>query len=131
MIDGINIRPITTGKIIPEISGSKNNSNANLGVSKSFSDILDNEVYNDSQMKFSSHALKRMQERSITLSENELGKLKNAVSKAKDKGIRESLVVMRDIALIINIPNKTVITAVDGKNLKENIFTNIDGAMFI
>jgi flagellar operon protein len=53
------------------------------------------------------------------------------VEKARAKGVKDSLIVMGDLALIVNVPSKTVVTAVDGENLKENIFTNIDGAVIL
>ena len=53
------------------------------------------------------------------------------VEKAQRKGARESLVLLDDVALVISIKNKTVITAVDKEKLKENVFTNIDSAVIV
>ena len=47
------------------------------------------------------------------------------------KGIRESLVMVDQLAFIVNVPNNTVITAMDQSQANENIFTNIDGAVFV
>ena len=36
-----------------------------------------------------------------------------------------------DVALVVSIKNRTVITAVDKDHLKENVFTNIDSAVIV
>jgi flagellar operon protein len=82
------------------------------------------------KLKFSNHALKRLENRNISLSEADLGKIQNAVEKAESKGAKDSLVMMKDTAFIVNIPNKTVVTAMPLNNSEENIFTNIDSVVF-
>jgi flagellar operon protein len=57
--------------------------------------------------------------------------LQEAVGRARAKGARESLVLMGELALVVSVKNNTVITAVDGANLRENVFTNIDSAVII
>jgi flagellar operon protein len=84
-----------------------------------------------SQIKFSGHAQQRLKSRNISFGEQEMNDLQNAVSKAREKGARESLILMKDVALVVSIKNNTVITAVDGDSLKENVFTNIDSAIVI
>ena len=51
--------------------------------------------------------------------------------KAKEKGINESLVIVDELAFIVNVPNNTVITAINQNEANENVFTNIDGAVII
>ncbi|MCU7496579.1 MAG: flagellar protein [Ignavibacteria bacterium] len=81
------------------------------------------------KIKFSSHATKRLEARNIQLSETELNKLQDAVEKAEMKGAKDSLVMMDKTAFIVNVPNKTVVTAMQlGDN--DNIFTNIDSVVF-
>ena len=58
-------------------------------------------------------------------------KLNAAVEKIAQKGSRESLVYLNDMALVVSIKNKTVITAMDGSSAKDNIFTNIDSAVIL
>ncbi len=82
------------------------------------------------KLKFSNHATKRIESREIELSSGDLDKLQNAVEKAEAKGAKDSLVMMNNKAFIINIPNKTVITALDVNSSSENIFTNIDSVVF-
>ncbi len=82
------------------------------------------------KVKFSNHALERLESRNIQLSDDELTKIQSAVEKAEAKGSRDSLVMMDKTAFIVNIPNKTVITAIEVTNLTENVFTNIDSVVF-
>jgi flagellar operon protein len=84
----------------------------------------------------SAHAQTRLASRQIDLTESDYSKLKGAMDKAAAKGARSSLVLMdrsdnSQVGLVVSIPNRTVITAVDTQSLKENIFTNIDSAMMI
>jgi len=84
-------------------------------------------------VQFSQHALERLQARNIKLGQVELTKLNTAVEKAAQKGAKESLVLMNNnnLALVVSVKNKTVITAMDGASIKDNIFTNIDSAVII
>lgn len=93
----------------------------------SFESVFQHEL---EKIKFSSHALKRLETRNIQLNETELDKIENAVTKAEAKGSKDSLVMMDDTAFIINIPNRTVITAMPVKGSEENVFTNIDSVVF-
>jgi flagellar operon protein len=93
----------------------------------SFESIFQKEL---EKVKFSSHALKRLEERNIELSEAEMTKINTAVERAELKGSKDSLVMMDQTAFIVNIPNKTVITALPIAESKENVFTNIDSVVF-
>ncbi len=80
-------------------------------------------------VRFSKHAAQRLDVRNIELSSDQLMRLNEGTQKANAKGINESLVLVDELAFIVNIKNNTVITAMDQKEAKENIFTNIDGAV--
>jgi flagellar operon protein len=82
-------------------------------------------------VKFSGHAQERLAASKRQLSEVELAKLSDAVDRAAQKGARDALVLMQDLALVVSVKNRTVITAVDGDRMKENIFTNIDSAVIL
>lgn len=84
-------------------------------------------------VKFSQHALQRLQTRNIQLGQADLLKLNDAVEKAEQKGAKESLILMsqNDLALVVSVKNKTVITAMSGENIKDNVFTNIDSAIIV
>jgi len=94
----------------------------------SFSQVLQQEL---SGLKFSNHALQRLQTRNIQLNPAELTKLSSAVDKAAQKGANDSLILMNNLALVVSVKNRTVITALDGASLKDNVFTNIDSAVIV
>jgi flagellar operon protein len=106
---------------------SNNTANAN-GVG--FENLLQQEINKTTGVKFSKHAEMRMQARNIDLSQIQKDKINNAVSMAQQKGVKDSLVILDNIAFVVNVPSKTVITAVNNNELKDNVFTNIDGAIF-
>jgi flagellar operon protein len=81
------------------------------------------------EVKFSKHASMRLNDRNIELSEEQLERLNDGTQKASEKGINESLVLVDDLAFIVNVKNNTVVTAMDQTETKKNIFTNIDGAV--
>ncbi|MGN0141347.1 MAG: TIGR02530 family flagellar biosynthesis protein [Roseburia sp.] len=99
----------------------------------SFEEILKQkqEITGSSELKFSKHAAMRLLDRNISLSQEQSERLENGVHKADEKGIRESLVLMDSLAFIVNVPNRTVVTAMDQTESDENIFTNIDGAVIV
>ena len=98
---------------------------------ESFSDILAQEINADEGIRFSKHALSRLDSRDITLNRDDLQKLGEAVDKASQKGVRDSLVLMNDLAFIVSVPGRTVVTAMHASEAKENVFTNIDGAVIL
>lgn len=82
-----------------------------------------------STLKFSKHANERLASRNIDLTKEQLKRLETGAKKASEKGINESLVLVDNLAFIVNVKNNTVITAVnDGE---DKVFTNIDGAVVI
>lgn len=83
------------------------------------------------ELKFSRHAEMRMQQRGISLKPEQLSKIVTAVEAAEAKGAKDSLILYRDIAMIVNVPSKTVVTAIDGGSAEGNVFTQIDSAVVI
>lgn len=98
----------------------------------SFEEILRKKQSEDaSELKFSKHASMRLEERNISLTMEQNARLENGVAKASEKGIKDSLVMIDSLAFIVNVPNKTVVTAMDQTDKQDNIFTNIDGAVIM
>ena len=94
----------------------------------SFQDILSSKKEQVvDNLKFSKHANERLATRNINLSAEQMERLENGTTKAREKGIRESLVMVDDLAFIVNVKSNTVITAVGDST--DSIFTNIDGAV--
>lgn len=84
-----------------------------------------------SSLKFSNHAIERMQTRGISYGPESLAKLDEAIKKAASKGSKDALVLMNDSALIVSVKNNTVVTVMDKNSLKENVFTNIDSTVVL
>lgn len=104
------------------------------GESLSFQDILNKTAENAEKtagVRFSKHAANRLAERNIELTDNQMERLQEGTMKAGAKGINESLVIVDQLAFIVNIPNHTVVTAMNQTEADENIFTNIDGAVIM
>lgn len=97
----------------------------------SFQDILAHKAQERMPLKFSKHAANRLADRNIELTNEQMDRLAMGTRKAGVKGIKDSLVMVDDLAFIVNIPNKTVVTAMDQSQAEENIFTNIDGAVIV
>jgi len=96
----------------------------------SFNDVL-SKIQSGEGVKFSKHALDRLNSRNIALSEEEIGRISNGMDKAKSKGVRDALIMMDNKVFVASVSNKTIITAAMDEQLKENVFTNIDGAVIV
>ena len=119
--------------IVPKSTNNTQSSpkinNQNKGLN--FQEILNQKVNRNTELKISKHAEERLKSRNIKLTKEQMDRVNDAVSKAEAKGVKESLVLIDDTALVVSIKNRTIITAVDSKELKDNVFTNIDGAVII
>lgn len=93
-----------------------------------FDSILQDELQ---KVKFSGHALERLESRNIELNGMQLGKLNDAINTAKDKGSKEALVLMDEQAFIVSVQNNTVITVLDKNTMGNNFIGNIDSAVLI
>ena len=103
----------------------------NVEKGKLFKDILANQIQSDSGLKFSKHALERMQSRNINFSQQQLERLEQRVNTADSKGAKDSLMFMDDVAMVVSVDNKTVVTCMDRSDLNDHVFTNIDSAAFV
>ncbi len=125
-----------TGRIQPDLQPSGKPSKAPEGgqqpQGESFSSVLNRVAGSGEQSKlsFSAHAIKRLQDRSIELNSGDVERIGAAIDRAEQKGSRESLVLDGNQAFIVNVPNKTIITAMDVMEMRERVFTNIDSTVF-
>ena len=114
-------------------AGKDNNSLPAL--ENSFASVLNNlQVSSDintseGDVKFSKHALNRLSMRNIELTPDQMERLNQGRDEAGEKGIKDSLILIDQLAFIVNVPNNTVVTAMDQNENKSNVFTNIDGAV--
>jgi flagellar operon protein len=93
---------------------------------QSFQTLLQNQL-----VRFSHHAEVRLQQRGIQIQPDQITKIESAIDQAAAKGAKDSLMLLGGMALIVNIPNRTVVTALDGNSMKDNVFTQIDSAVII
>lgn len=108
----------------------RSNINSRIERAVEFSSIL-NKAEKQNDLKISAHAKDRLKERNINFNDNDLANIRQAVEKIRSKGGREALIIYNNVALLTSVKNNTIITAVDDKNMKENVFTNIDSAIII
>jgi flagellar operon protein len=92
----------------------------------SFKEILQQKI-----LHFSQHAETRLRQRGISFKSEQIEQINAAIDKAAAKGANDSLVLIKDTALIVNVKNRTVITAMDSQSLKDHVFTQIDSAVII
>lgn len=95
-----------------------------------FTQVLNNTLGN-SGIQFSKHAVERINQRGVEMSNDLMNGLNQAVERARAKGAKDVVVISSQSAFIVNVPNNTVITTMTGQEMKENIFTNIDGAVIL
>lgn len=136
-MNGINQTFLSTAQIMDQyINTDKTPKSQDALSSISFQDVLKGAVDQKqkasteiTELKFSKHASNRLADRNIELTKEQMDRLTEGTNKAGSKGIKDSLVMIDNLAFIVNIPKGTVITAMDQSQADENIFTNIDGAV--
>lgn len=126
-MNGINIKQLENRLINSGELYKKENEIAK----KDFEQVLDRIKKTNEDIIFSKHALFRMDNRNMQLTNTELEKLKSAINKAEDKGVKDALILVGDKAFIASIKNKTIITTLNKEQIKDNVFTNIDGAVIV
>lgn len=118
-------------QVVGQVSSTTSKQNTTTNKPKvSFEDVL-SQVQGQQELKFSKHAMSRLEERDIKLTTEEVGKISDAVKKAENKGIRDALILMDDKVFIANVKSRTIVTAASENQLKESVFTNIDGAVIV
>ncbi len=96
---------------------------------RSFAEVLTDKQGESYGLKFSKHAAQRLSDRNISLSASQLNRLSDGMERAEKKGINDSLVMIDNLAFIVNTGSSTVVTAMDADESKEKVFSNIDGAV--
>lgn len=122
--------PIKVGQLYSGRIGPSTLQQQRINTSKQNEHTFD-KMLQSSMVRFSNHAVKRLEQRGLSLQPEQLQKLEHAIDNAAAKGAKESLILMKDLALIVNVNNRTVVTAMDGNNMKNNVFTQIDSAVII
>lgn len=119
-----NTYKVTTRSIPAMGKGTKIKDNT------AFDKILEEKIEKQ-ELKFSKHAELRLQSRNINLSSLQVERIAEGINKAGAKGIKDSLVLMDDMAFVVSVKNRTVVTAANKMDLDKSVFTNIDGAVIV
>lgn len=98
---------------------------------QSFKQLFHAELANGTTLQLSKHAETRMSDRGISLSVEKWNKVENAVKNARQKGVKEALVLTNEAAFVVSTKNELIITALDRQSAGEHVFTNIDGTVVI
>ena len=112
----------------PQTTERLRNDHRGPGTGEGFQKVLA-QVADTAGLRFSKHAMERISARGIALDRASLEKLDAAVDTARAKGGKESLVLMDELALIVSVKNRTVVTAMSSSDVKGNVFTSIDSAV--
>ncbi|AIQ42074.1 TIGR02530 family flagellar biosynthesis protein [Paenibacillus sp. FSL R5-0912] len=126
MSDRLTIGQLYPASVHPSTLQRQQSTKSSVSSEASFESVLQKNM-----LKFSNHAAKRLEQRGIELGSRQLDQISSAVDKAAAKGSKESLILMKDMALIVSVANRTVVTAMDGNSMKDNVFTQIDSAVII
>ncbi|GAA0134152.1 TIGR02530 family flagellar biosynthesis protein [Paenibacillus sp. YSY-4.3] len=126
MNESIRIGSLYPGRIQPNSLAQAKNPGAARPQNATFEEMLQNRL-----LHFSNHAVKRLEQRGIQLQPEQLHQIESAIDNAAAKGAKDSLILLKDMALIVNVHNRTVVTAMDGNSMKDNVFTQIDSAIII
>ena len=81
------------------------------------------------RLRFSGHAAKRISQRGLELDDDQLVRLADGVERAAEKGSRSALIMVDHVAMVVAVPNRTVITAIRTGSAAGGLFTNIDSAV--
>ncbi|OIP27309.1 hypothetical protein AUK22_05730 [bacterium CG2_30_54_10] len=77
-------------------------------------------------LNVSQHAEKRLQERRIPFGPETKAQLAKCIEELRSKGARDSLVITKDAAFVVNVPSRTLVTAMDLGEMQYRIITKID-----
>ncbi|MGH4050384.1 MAG: TIGR02530 family flagellar biosynthesis protein [Clostridium sp.] len=111
--------------------GLQNKSNKTGNEKSNFNKILDKQIKNEECFTVSSHAAQRLNSRNIDFSDDDMKRINEGINMAEGKGVKQSLILYKDMALITSIKNRTVITALDKSESQGKIITNIDSVVMI
>jgi flagellar operon protein len=89
------------------------------------------QIFKDKMVRLSHHAEQRLEQRGIQLQPEQMAKIESAIDKAAAKGAKDSLILFKDMAFIVNVKNRTIVTALDSSSMQDNVFTQIDSAVVI
>lgn len=131
-----NISPLSQNKNAGNIDSFRNNTGVTT-IGADFGTLLREQLDKNSgidrnkAVQFSKHAQERVAQRGIEVTPELMSELSEAVRKADAKGVKDVVIFDTVNAFIVNVPNKTVVTTMSGSEMRDNVFTNIDGAVIL
>jgi flagellar operon protein len=128
VVNSALVPPGIAGPVAP-VPGAATRANVAPINGPSFAELLAQRSGATESLKFSRHALTRLQQRGIELAGPTLQRLSEGVQRAAGKGSRDSVVFLDGTAFVVSVANNTVITAVGSEHMREHVFTNIDSAV--
>lgn len=138
--------PSINNILIPNVTKLPSNKNVESsnklakGETSEFKSLLDSNLEQSSQtqlsetpkgLHLSTHAMRRLQERNLSIDKEEFQKIQSAVDKLKLKGGQDSLVITGKAAYIIDVAKNTIVTAIDKESIGDNVFTKIDSTILM
>lgn len=135
-INNILIPNVTS---LPSNKNVENTNKLKSGETSEFKGLLDGAIdqsqpqvtKQDKGIQLSTHAMRRLQERNISIDKEEYAKLQTAMDRLKLKGGQDSLVITGKAAYIVDVPKNTIVTAIDKDSIGENVFTKIDSTILM
>ena len=110
---------------------NRNSENVRQPDKETFQEMFSRELAENRSLQFSKHASQRLFSRDIRLNDEQMNKIADAVDKAAEKGSKETLILTEDVALVVAVRNRTVVTAFDRENLRDGVVTSIDSAVIL
>ena len=127
-----NINNLKLRQLQPnEVAAAKKRQDAGVQNGESFKAILENRLNEEKTLQFSKHSKERISQRGIEVTDELMSRLNSAAESARTKGAKDVVMIGREAAFIVNIPNNIVVTAMNENEMKNNIFTNIDSAVML
>ncbi|MBT5774096.1 MAG: hypothetical protein HOH95_06930 [Dehalococcoidia bacterium] len=122
MVDGVNAGGLSGLSAAQPASARPRGGESGVGFGQALEQA-------NSSVTFSRHATQRIEQRGLQMDEARLGRLEEAVGRAADKGSKDSLILLDELALVVSVQHRTVVTAMDEAASKEHVFTNIDSVV--
>lgn len=94
-----------------------------------FGKVLNTELQRRANLSLSGHAQVRFEQRDLALDPVAVQRLSSALDKAHDKGIRTSVIMLDGMAMVANVTDRRIVTALNAAQAKERVFTNVDGVV--
>jgi len=111
---------------------AQKDSTQQVGKTPSFGEVLEKKIQEtNTEIRFSAHAIDRIQQRSVALTVDELSRLSDGMKQVQEKGAQNSLILVDETAFVVSAKNSTVVTAVDNARNASRVFTNIDSVAIV